>query len=202
MRKRALLLAPAVLVGALLSSASSAPEPEAPPVASTANPSNLEELGTSLDAVHRRFETLVKLAGTDRRYETVAAYAAYKPEDFEKRKRITAAEILAIWADPQAEMALREKAYAAMLDVMPKNYDPDLQPPKGSKKPRNRFGEKYVVPLLESEDAQTREFAHTWLKNMTYGPTNEPAISGFDARKSGPKEIEAAQQAWKKFLRK
>jgi hypothetical protein len=202
MRQRSLLLAPALLAGALLSSASSAPEPEAPPVASTANPSNLEELGQSLDAIHRRFETLVKVASTDRRYEKVAAYLRYQPEDFQSRKRITASEILAIWADSTAEMALREKAHAAMMDVMPKNYDPDQLPPKGAKKPRNRFAEKMVVPRLADEDPQTRQFAHDWLKKMCYGPTNEPAIDGFDARKSDAKEIKAAQEAWRKFLRR
>jgi hypothetical protein len=203
MRTRSLLLAPALLAGALLSSASSAPEPEAPPVASTANPSNLEELGWSLDAIHARFGVLKALAERDPDHDTVAAYVAYMPEDFSRRKRITASDLLRIWADPQKEMALREKAHAAMMGPTPKGNDPELVlPPRGARKPRHRFAEREVVPLLEHADAQTREFAHTWLKRMCIGPTNEPAIDGFDARKSGPKEIRAAQDAWRKFLRR
>ncbi len=186
---------PALLLCAALSTASS--QPAAP---AGSRPSDLESMGQALDGLARRLDQLVTQASRDPRWDLVEAYRRYRTEDdFENRKRpVNAEKLLDIWSDSDAPTDLRQAAWDAMvIDSLPRNYDPDLVAgSKTSRKPRNDFARRKVVPLLSSDDPVNRQFSHDWLLKMIGKPPNESAIEAFDARKSTKNAIKEAQQAW------
>jgi cobalamin biosynthesis Mg chelatase CobN len=178
--------------------ASSAAAPSAP----STEPHNLQELSHSLDELTVRLDELTKLARKDVRWRDISKYLAKEEDDYKRRTRPRAEDILDIMVDASAPDELREAAKEALLNTRATTLDPDLKDPGDSRRSRMYFAKRHVLTHFLDDDLRTRQLVQELMLGFFPRYRGDPDIRNYvprtDESRSDQRRI---QRAWNKALR-
>jgi hypothetical protein len=176
--------------------------------ASAARADTLNDQSKRLIELRKRIDLWVNLEQQDPDKDTIARYQAQQEDDFKKKDRVKASDLVAIIVKKDKEdAAVRIKAAEVLGDASMKTFDPDLQPPKsrGKASKRSEFAREHLLPWLTKSDKKdgsrlTRNLVHQILtKWFNVGGNNQLAINLYDADNEAT--WQRAYNAWREVIK-
>jgi len=140
------------------------------------------------EALSRLVETWLSLAARDEREDKIDEYSKYKDEDWKNPKRdVEAKDLVAVLADPKADITLRQRAAKVLEEAAISSRDPDLVPDKRNDiSRRKRWAKQHLLGLTvrpdeKGGDAVSRLLAFNLLKSWFQPPNSDASdISNYD----------------------
>jgi hypothetical protein len=175
--------------------------------AAAARADTLTDAARRLAEIRKRVELWVALEQQDPDKDTIARYRAQKEEDYKRRDRVKASDLVNIMAmKAKEDRSVRMEAAKVLGEATALSLDPDLAPPKrrGAGSKRSEFAREHLLPLLRKSDKKdgdrwTRSMANEILGKWWPQGGSQVAIGLYDADNEAT--WQKAHSAWGEVIK-